>query len=92
DNIAIHFHGRYLFGEHVTYPSFVNRIREGFIFKKTKITQEFDYKKFKQYYQENVIPLFVIHENKTIRICDAGEDLTPQAGDTIVALVPKVDP
>ncbi|MBN2329194.1 MAG: sodium:proton antiporter [Candidatus Omnitrophica bacterium] len=91
ENIAIHFHGRHLFGKHVTYPSIVHRIMGGFIIKKTKITQEFSYDKFKKYYQENVIPFFVIDENKKIRICDAEKDIIPQAGESIIALVPNVD-
>ena len=92
-DVAREFRGRGLFGEHVTFNSLYDRYMSGAVIKKTNITDEFDYEKFKELYGD-ALPLFVITDKGELRVFAEDETPEPEAGHTIVALVrpkPKDD-
>ncbi len=82
-----HLRGRLLFGENITYDTFQTLYFQGWIVKKTKLTKEFTYENFKQYYGENAIPLFILRENKTLLIFTTEHSIQPEEGDEIISYV-----
>ncbi len=86
-----HLRGRYLFKEGVDYDYLSSRFEEGAIVKSTSLTEEFDYSAFLERYGEQAVPLFVITPSNELVILSATSEIDPQPGQTIIALVDKVE-
>lgn len=90
---AMHLHGRYLFGPDMTYAKLDELFAEGFVVKATKMTEQFRYDEFLKR-NEGARILFVITEAgdlSPVTIDALDDDVTPDAGDTVVALVHPQD-
>lgn len=83
--------GRVLFSEDATYAELDRRFATGDVIKATKLTEEFDYAAFREEHPHALI-LFVLHANKKLSVCAKDSDLSPVAGDTLIALVEAADP
>jgi hypothetical protein len=81
--------GRLLFRKELGSAQFARLLMEGSVIKKTKLGDEFDYSDFQQMYGHSAVILFVIDTNKNLRVCTADETISPQAGETLLALVPE---
>ncbi len=57
--------------------------------KKTKLSEEFDYEKFRKLYGESAIILFAIDEAKHLTIAAVEDALIPKNGQTVIALVDR---
>ena len=79
--------GRFLFDKIANYEYLAFRVRSGAVVKKTPITEEFDYNAFREIYGQSAIPLFIITENKELKIFTADNKPTPRAGQTLISLV-----
>jgi len=82
-----HLRGRYLFSEKSTYSYFQNRMIANAVVKRTTLTDEYPYTKFRDTYGENSLLLFVITQGRTLEVCTLENDVEPEPGDTIIALV-----
>jgi NhaP-type Na+/H+ or K+/H+ antiporter len=82
-----HLRGRYLFGEGITYNYLKKRFAGGAVIKATKLTDEFDYQDFVDYYNGQAIPLFMIRENKNLVVFTKDSRIVPKPGNTVIALV-----
>lgn len=80
--------GRRLFGEGVTFPVLAAKNRQGWIFKATGLSENFDLEDYRQLYGEEAIPLFVVTENGTIHAVDSELPIKPREGQKLVGLVP----
>lgn len=80
-------HGRWLFNRDANSPHLWKQLHTGAIIKSTKLSEEFDYDAFKEYYGPDSIPLFVISETGRVSIRAADDTTTPKPGQTVVALV-----
>ncbi len=81
---------RFLFGKDVTNILINERFAQGALVKTTKLTEEFNYAAFNRQYQGTAIPLFVIRDGGQLRIVTANEDVSPQPGQTVIAIVDPV--
>ncbi len=87
-----HLLGRPLFSEKVNGAK-LSRLKEReFVAKATKITKDFTYANFLDKYDENVVPLFLMDEQKKLRILTTDQPIEPQPGQTILAFVQSTSP
>jgi len=87
DEMAQHLRGRSLFGNDVTFSLLNEQYYSGFITKKTPITEEFTFERFKEMYGDSAIPLAVIRESGNLGVFTVDSPLVPKAGETIISLV-----
>lgn len=84
-----HLRGRTLGTQGLTYWDWESRFRDGAVFKRTKLSEEFGLDDFRaQYSRGSTEPawLFVLRDGR-LEVCAGDEEPTVQAGDTLVALV-----
>ncbi len=82
-----HLHGRFLFGKNYNFYHINNLYQEGYVIKTTRLTDEFDYQAFKAYYDNSLIPMFIIKENKKFIPVTIDFKMDPNPGDYIIAMV-----
>ncbi len=82
-----HLRGRHLFARGATYDALDQRFAEGQVVKTTKLSQEFDYKAFRERYGEDALVLFIVTESGSLRVCTAETAPTPKPGQTLICLV-----
>jgi hypothetical protein len=82
------FGGRRLFGEEITFRLLTQRTREGWEFKTTGLSENFDLADYNRVHGETAIPLFVVTELGAIRPVDSELPVKPREGQTLVGLVP----
>jgi len=81
-----HLRGRFIFGNKTSYSSLNRRFESGATLKSSKLTEEYTLDKFKQRYQD-CVPLFLITEDKKLKVFSSDMDFEPKAGHTLIALV-----
>lgn len=81
-----HLRGRFIFGNKTSYASLNKRFAGGSILKSSKLTEEYNLEKFKKRYKD-CVPLFLITEDKKLKVFSSDMDFEPKAGHTIIALV-----
>ncbi|MFP4453224.1 MAG: cation:proton antiporter [Desulfobacterales bacterium] len=82
-----HLRGRYLFGTRAGFSNLYRRLLGNGIIKTVKLTKNFTYEDFSNYYNGSDVPLFVIDNYGEISpvTTDSSPDLSP--GHTLIALV-----
>lgn len=85
--IPTHLRGRLLFGSNATFEHLSSRYRNGWIVKKTNLTDEFDYADFREYYGDAAIPMFLIRDRSDVAIFTENNPPTPRAGHVLISLV-----
>ncbi|HKK70285.1 MAG TPA: cation:proton antiporter [Candidatus Krumholzibacteria bacterium] len=80
--------GRRLFDEDVTYRSITRRHREGWVFKSTRLSQDFTIDDYHELYGADALPLFVVSEDESIVPFDSKLPLQAREGQKLVGLVP----
>jgi NhaP-type Na+/H+ or K+/H+ antiporter len=83
----MHLRGRYLFDKKATHDYLTSRFRAGAIVKKTLITEEFDYDSFYSMYGETALPIFIITESGTLKVCTADDPPSPNPGEKLISIV-----
>lgn len=81
-----HLRGRFIFGSKTSYASLNKRFASGATLKSSKLTEEYTFEKFKQRYKD-CVPLFLITEDKKLKVFSSDIDFEPKPGHTIIALV-----
>lgn len=85
-------HWRILFGEEVTFSSLSKALAQGnWEVRSTRLTQAFDFAAFQKRHGHGAIPLFGITSKDGIEVFCAEEQLNPQPGWTIIALVKNTE-
>lgn len=87
ESSPLHLQGRLLFGRTMTYHELEERMESGSVIKVTPITKTFRFHDFKEMYQDQAIPLFLIDKAGVIAPWTVTEPPTPQPGDRIMSLV-----
>ena len=80
-------HGRYLYGEKVTFAELAVRFGTGHVIKISKITESYTFEVFREHYGEDALPLFVIGESGGLTAVAAGAKIDPQPGQKLISLV-----
>lgn len=83
--------GRYLFGEEISFDFLSKKISEGATIKTSKLTEEFDYAAYLNYYNNDVIPLFVITEDKELNVVTSDMKVIPKPNQSIISIVADKD-
>ena len=91
DEHSKHLRGRYLFGQEYNYTFLNSRYVQGAVVKATKLTNEFDLKNFNEHYNHHAIPLFLITEDKKLKVFTLDSNIEPRAEQVLIALVDKED-
>ena len=82
-----HLRGRFLFGKKINYDYITKRMRDGAGIKSTKLTDKFSFEDFKKKHGEASVPLFLITANKKLIPFTSEDNITPEKGNTIIALI-----
>ncbi len=86
----LHLSGRILFGENVTYDYLAQRFAAGATLKRSKLTEQFDWKAWQEKYGPEALLLFVVRdEDGRRRLLISAADATPRPkpGDVVIGLV-----
>ena len=84
---SAHMKGRYLFDANANFETLNTRFSDGATIKKTKVTEEYSYEDFLDTHGEDTLLMFVISENRELNVITVDEPVSPQAGQTVVAMV-----
>lgn len=87
DSVPMELRGRCLFERSLTMEVLRAMFVEGGEIKATRITKEFTYEKYREYYGEFAYPLFLITENGDLIIETVERPFTPHSGQTIIGFV-----
>jgi hypothetical protein len=85
--VAHHLRGRLLFAEELHHDKLENLIKHGKQIKVTKLSEEFTFDDFRVNYGGSAIVLFVVDEERELRICIVGDQPEMKPGQTLIALV-----
>jgi len=84
--VSSHLRGRSLFGAGLTHSEMSRRFYAGWTFKKTRISESFDYEAFLARHQNQVVPMFLIGEGGRLQVLVADGKVKPGAGQTMISL------
>lgn len=91
EEVLQHVQGRHLFDGDVTYASLNTRFISGASIKTGKLTEDFTFEDFRHRYGANAIPLFLIKNNGDLHVFTADDEIEPEPGETLIALINRVD-
>jgi hypothetical protein len=83
--------GRPLFGPEFDYARLEALFERGATLKTTAITDSFSFREFRQTHGNDAIVLFCVDPDRKLKISTKQSELEPQAGDTVIAIVPAVE-
>ena len=84
---AKHLRARFLFGEGINYHYLSSLFQDGWELKSTKLSVEFNFADMRKYYNEKIIPLFLVKANRKLFISTLDNPIDPLPGDTVISLV-----
>ena len=81
--------GRYLFGDKINFDYLDEKFSSGAIIKTSKLTEEFNYESYLKHYNNDVVILFIITEDKQLNVVTSDMNLNPKPNQSIIAIVPN---
>lgn len=81
-----HLKGRILFGHNYDLGYLEQLFDSGWIVKSIKLTNTFDYKALREYYEDRLIPMFLITRDKRLVVNTTDIKFDPKPGNTLIAL------
>jgi len=82
--------GKILFGKTVTYAQLAYAFSAAGVIRTTKLTGQFNYKKFKSLHGDRVLVLFMIDPKGRVHVCGENGFTDPQAGWSLISLFTEV--
>lgn len=82
--------GRVLFDQHVTLDDLNRKLREGYVFRQTLITNQFPYKQYVKEKDHSTVFLYWIKPSGEIKFYSDDMRTSPTAGATVVSLTPPI--
>jgi hypothetical protein len=89
--VAAYRGGRILFDRPVTFRELDRYIADGFVIKKTQISDDFSYEDFVARYGESALLLFMVEDGRKLTVVTSQTEAAPRAGQKLIALVREVD-
>lgn len=86
-----HLRGRILFGPNATQPYLRQQLEAGATVKATQLTTEFNYEDFRQLYDEEALPLFLVTETRQLLIYTTENRPIPKPGQTLISLIRQAE-
>lgn len=87
---ASHLQGRHLFSPDLTYGKLDTLFESGYSVKATKLSEHFTFKRFEERYGGDYYLLFVVSAEGNLNVLTVDEEVSPTAGEMVLALVPPV--
>jgi hypothetical protein len=88
NDIALTLGGRTLMKSGFDLDSLTRRLSEGWQFRKTSLTEEFDFTQYHAALLEGAQLLFALKPDKSLSFATVNTGPHPQPGDTVVSFVP----
>src|SRR5690625_979456 len=88
NNMVDQIGGRTLFSEDISLELLNEKVRSGYIFRQTVLTERFRYKQYLEEKDDETVFLYVIKPSGQIKFYTEDMQLDPQTGDKIVSLTP----
>jgi NhaP-type Na+/H+ or K+/H+ antiporter len=89
---AERYRGRGLFAGDLDFRTLVARLDAGSTIKRTHLTEEFGFDRFRELYGETARVLFVLQASGELAIVTSANGVAPKQGQTVIALVDPVEP
>lgn len=80
--------GRVLFNRETTAEDLVEKINKGYLFRRTQLTQQYNYSQYMNDKNESTVLLYLIRKSGEIKFYSEKMRTVPEAGDVIVSLTP----
>ncbi|SFF02552.1 cation:proton antiporter [Alteribacillus iranensis] len=77
-----------LFEKGATYEELNQRVNEGYVFRKTKLTKQYTFEQYSKEREKGNIILFVLKQSGKLNFVTTSFTIKPEPGDTIVSLSP----
>jgi NhaP-type Na+/H+ or K+/H+ antiporter len=81
--------GRVLFADGLSFRRLAERVEQGAAVKTTRLTEEFDFRKFSARYGARALPLFVMDASGGVTVFAGDAAPVPRPGQTLVSLVDR---
>jgi len=91
-DVAAHHRGATLFGPDMTYARLASLISQGADIRKTRITEEFDFKAYLAVEKRQVWPLFAVDPKDRIHVFTSESQPEPRAGWSVIGLIKEEAP
>ena len=82
--------GRTLFDEKISLDNLVDKVKRGYVFRQTVITEEYPYEQYLANKEEDAVLLYLIKASGELKYFSEEMRTIPGLGDTIVSLTPPV--
>lgn len=79
---------RVLFEEGATYEMLNEKVSEGYVFRKTKLTKQYTFEQYQKERQPGNVILMVLKQSGRIHYVTTSSVLKPEPGDTVISLSP----
>ncbi len=73
----------------ITFDYISKKMQSGSMLKTTKLTVDFDFSAYLEFYEKDVVLLFIITEDQQLQVIDAETEIIPKPNQTVISLVPK---
>ncbi|UCD37945.1 MAG: sodium:proton antiporter [Fidelibacterota bacterium] len=87
DYPPLHLRGRFLFGPGASYQTLSELKARDAVIKKTVLTDTYDFNTFQQQYGGSALPLFLIDQDRKLRVFTHDENLVPESGQVLISMV-----
>ncbi len=82
-----HLRGRFIFNDDTSYSTINQYFINGWKINSFKLSSTLTLNKFKESFSQEFIPLFLITEDRKLRVFSSDIDFEPKSGDEVIALV-----
>ncbi len=86
-SISEHLRGRILFEPGINHDAMDRLFEDGWVVKKTKLTDAFTFDNFQEIYGDEFVLLFVLSESGSLQVCTEQTNTKPRSGDTVIAVI-----
>lgn len=90
EKLAHEQRGRLLFSPNLTYSDLAHLVESGAALKRTKLTEQFNYARFRAA-SPGAVPLFVLDQSGSVHVVSSDNPPTPRPGQTLISLAPRSD-
>jgi hypothetical protein len=84
--VPVYLRGRMLFDKKANYDYIERRVDEGAVIREIELSEETDLEEFKNKYNEELVPLFALDENKELTIITEDKRPLLKKGSRLFAL------
>lgn len=88
DNQILSLGGRSLFRDEISLDELTDMLNQGYVFRRTPLTEQFTYEQFLAEQSTDTLPLYMLKPSNQITFYASDMRSTPGAGDVLVSLTP----